>query len=236
MKKLLIRSITAIGVFFAAWQLLHLLVPWWPSPWPPFYWSHDVHGQVVDAGSGQPLAGVIVTAHWELLASGWTSSPIGLVAVMETVTDDTGHFVFSWSHPRFRLLPWGKLSYQAPVLLFFRSGYEWEVCSNSSSSSGSSGMFPTSDCDYDTIKLKKFTGTEKEYSENLQKLNQELEFAFRNGDCSWKKIPSMLVALDEEDKRLEQKNIWNSSGSIEYKEKALNSAYCGSIREFLRSH
>lgn len=236
-RKKLTLILLGILLFLGVWQMLFFMMPLLPSPWPPFYWAWPVHGQVVDADTGAPLEGVIIPAHWELEGS-W-AGPISQVAVMETVTDKDGRFAFRWWRPRLRWPLWGILGTRAPSLFFFKSGYEWEVCSNdvfSHSGFDFLELFPTSDCDHATIKLKKFQGTEQEYAKQLQHLNHELEFAFRHNDCSWKKIPRMLVTLDQEDKHLTQKGIRNSLGSIEYREEAFNSSHCNSMQKFLRSY
>jgi hypothetical protein len=64
------------------WMSCLLLLCVWAAPalaYPPFYSAREVHGQVVDDATGQPIAGVVVVAQWKLRlqvvlgAPGWDS-------------------------------------------------------------------------------------------------------------------------------------------------------------------
>ena len=228
------------GILFAVlimWQAAALAYPLIPSPWPPFYWALPIHGQIVDADTNAPLEGVIIAAHWELQAP-WVG-PVGQVAVMEAVTNKDGRYTIRWWRPRLRWNLGGLLESTAPGMLFFKSGYNWEVCANWTVRPSYS-VFPSSDCNGRTIKLKKFQGNDKEYVEKVSRLDNELEFAFRHDDCSWKKIPHMLVAIDQEGKRLKAKGVRTVLGgvpsSLEYRAGLANERWCGSLKNYLRSY
>ena len=223
------------GVLYFVWMVVAAMLPILPSPWPPFYWALPVHGQVIDADTGQPLEGVIVAAHWELRDTGWTGSPVGQVAVMEDVTDNKGAFTFRWWRPRLRWRFWGLLRSDAPGMLFFRSGYKWASCSNHRVNY-IYFPFPSSDCDGAIIKLKKFQGSELEYVKNVEQLDRELEFAFDHHDCSWKKIPRMLVAMDAEGTRLAAVQGYRTIHSLETRADRANERWCGSIKKYLGSY
>ena len=222
-----------VGLYFV-WTFMHVLLPILPSPWPPFYWALPVHGQVIDADTGQPLEGVIVAAHWELRDTGWTGSPVGQVAVMEDVTDNKGAFSFRWWRPRLRWRFWGLLRSDAPGLLFFKSGYKWESCSNQ-------GVdyvyypFPSSDCDETIMKLKEFHGNKKEYGEHLGSFDVSLSFATGGSarDCEWKKIPRLLAALHREQEQLRKERIYSGLSPIETMP---NQNRCGSAEKFLQGY
>jgi hypothetical protein len=228
-----------ILALFTVWQIAALAYPLIPSPWPPFYWALPIHGQVIDADTNDPLEGVIIAAHWELRDTGWTGSPVRQVAVMEAITNKEGRYTIWWWRPRLRWDLRGLLGSDAPGMLFFKSGYEWEVCANQTLRP-SYNAFPSSDCDGRTIKLKKFQGDEKEYVEKVSRLDNELEFAFRHDDCSWKKIPYMLVAMDQEGKRFKAKGVRTILGgvpsSLEYRAGLANERWCGSLENYLRSY
>lgn len=222
-----------VGLYFV-WMFLHVLLPILPSPWPPFYWALPVHGQVIDADTDQPLEGVIVVAHWELRDTSWTGSPEGQVAVMEDATDGKGRFAFRWWRPRLRWRFWGLMRSEAPGLLFFKSGYQWESCSNH----GVNHVyfpFPSSDCDGAVIRLKKFQGSELEYVKNVEQLDRELEFVFKYG-CFWKRIPYMLVALDQESKRLSAVKGYRTISSLEDRAGETNERWCGSFMKYMRRY
>jgi len=231
----------AVGIagFLVAWTVVAMVFPLLPSPWPPFYWALPVHGQVVDAETNTPLAGVIVAAHWELRTEGWSPRTTGQAAVMEDVTDIMGRFTFCWWRPRLRW-PWqGYLESNSPGLLFFKSGYKSEFCHNSFAPP-SFNLFPSSSCNGRIITLKKFQGTDTKYAEQVYRLDTGLEFAFRHDDCSWKKIPRMLVAMDQERKRFQEKGIIDPLGanphSLDERSGQASERWCGSLKNYLRGY
>jgi len=234
-KRLVILA--GIILVLVLWQALAFVVPLVPSPWPPFYWALPVRGQVVDADTGAPVEGVIVTANWELKSFGWTTISLGQLVVEETVTDKKGQYAFSWWRPRLRWPLWGTLGTDAPGLLFFKSGYQWQGHANDvfSHSNFGLGLFPTSDWNGATIKLKKFQGSEKEYAEHFGHLDVSLSFATGGSarNCEWKKIPRMLAALHLEERRFRKQGIYSSLAPIETMP---NQAHCGSAEQFLRSY
>lgn len=61
-----------------------------------FYYSADpIEAKVIDAETKQPLEGVTVVAHWELVyGTPGGSSPAGQLTAMEAVTDHDGKFHF----------------------------------------------------------------------------------------------------------------------------------------------
>ena len=84
-----------------------------------------------DAALGEPLAGVIVVAHREV-ESPYNGATVAQVIVMETTTDKQGKFAFpAWGLKRphtslapLAVAPWtGRLRYQAPALLLFKSDW-----------------------------------------------------------------------------------------------------------------
>jgi hypothetical protein len=201
----------------------------------PGYVAQAIEGRVVAADSGQPLEGVIVTVNWELVG-GAHSYPVGQLYVAETLTDTQGRFSFSAWGPKSPLFA-GHLHDLAPQLLFFKSDYNWERCVNEALSESNTSLVRSSDCNGKTFKLKRFTGTVKEYAESLGRLDAYLDNAFFfSHDCSWKQVPRMLVALDQEQKRLVEKRIPNRLRPIEYRDKGSNPAHCGSMRDHLRSY
>src|SRR6266849_1854255 len=59
------------------------------------YSAEPIEAWVVDADSGQPIEGVVVTANWELeIGTLGGNIPVGQIMVMETVTDQKGRFYF----------------------------------------------------------------------------------------------------------------------------------------------
>ena len=151
-----IRFLIVSTVCFIIWTLSSMAIPYLPGPWPPFYWALPVHGQVVEAETGTPLAGVIVVAEWELQgATPAGALDLGHVALMETVTNREGHFTLWWGRPRLRWKLHGQLSRSSPSLEFSKAGYTDEYCGNSVFRPRWPHPFPGSECSGRTIRMKK---------------------------------------------------------------------------------
>lgn len=232
-------------IFFVIWALLSLAIPYLPSPWPPFYWALPVHGQVVDAETGAPLAGVIVVAEWELEgATPAGSLNLGHVAVMEAVTNREGHFTLWWGRPRLRWKLHGQLDSASPSLVFFKPGYTHEYCGNNIFRPRFPHPFPGSECSGQTTRLKKVAESAQKYKEQLSRLaNSVRGMAFNSYDCAWKKMPRLLVAVAQELTRASSLTPSPSPSNttsgdnpvIEYWD-GLTVDRCGSLKKFLRSY
>lgn len=204
---------------------------------PPVYSAAAIEAWVVDADTGQPLEGVIVTANWELDRLIFRGYPVGQMMVMETVTDAKGRFYFPAWGPRPRPLD-GLLDYQDPQLLLFKSGYEFARVTNTANAPLNTSPLREPHWNGKIIKLKKFTGSLPEYSKKVAFLDELLEFAFRHHDCSWKHVPQMLTAIHQERLRLDEKGIPSNLQSIEDREgrNTPDLTKCGSVKQFLRSY
>lgn len=214
-------------VWFLAWLNFRVM----PAPWPPFYWALPLHGRVVAADTQAPLEGVVVVAYWELRGP-WGISR-GSLAVMESVTTKEGNFAFSWWHPRLRSPLAGFLESNAPRLVFFKSGYEWESCSDPRSSPNLN-PFPTSDCNGVIAHLRKFEGTDKEYAKHLGFLSTSLNpVASLARNCEWTQIPRMVAALIHEENRFKKKRIDNDLPSLET---FSSQNWCGSAEKVFRRY
>jgi hypothetical protein len=94
-----------------------------------------------------------------------------------------------------------------------------------------------------TIKLKKFTGSVEKYAEHLGRFEDRLDFAFdSDGNCEWKQIPHMIVAMHLENKRFRAQGLRNSSNypsSLDDRDEERSpaaKAKCGPVQEYLRSY
>jgi len=218
-----------------------LLVPIGWVLWPPVYWADSIHARVVDAATGQPLAGVNVVAHWELNGP-LENVPVGQLQVLETVTDENGEFTFPAWGPRLRWPLYGFLTWRDPMLLLFKSRYSYEVLFNEVTPYYT-GLHRRSQWNGKTIPLKTYEGRLEAYAGHVRHFeDRRLDFAFSHRDCSWKHIPRMLVALHREKQRLNAAGLRDSSGhSLILEEQDKNRspaeiALCGSVQEFLRSY
>jgi len=93
------------------------------------FWWRDIKGTVVDANTGQPIEGVVVTASWILLPWG-TTYPLRTLKALETVTDDLGKYTIHGWAPKFSLS--GHLEDDQPKIRFFKPGYVPLVIRNNS--------------------------------------------------------------------------------------------------------
>jgi hypothetical protein len=88
-----------------------------------YYTADPIEAWVVDAETGAPIEGAVVTANWQLVAFGLDTGgrKQGQLEVMETVTDKNGRFYF----PGFTKinLSGNALGEADPQILIFKPGY-----------------------------------------------------------------------------------------------------------------
>ncbi|OGB22594.1 MAG: hypothetical protein A3I66_09935 [Burkholderiales bacterium RIFCSPLOWO2_02_FULL_57_36] len=194
------------------------------------YSSEPIEATVVDAETGEPLEGVIVVAHWELVHGSFGGRvPSGQLKVMEAVTDKAGIFRFpAWGPVENKTS--GILEEKSPQILIFKSGYEFGGFTNKWDREYAT-MSPRRRSEWHgkTMRLKKFKGSQQEYASHLSFLTTSLSFAYSPKDCEWKYVPRMLIALDREKKQLSAQGIFNSLSKIDH---VGGQQKCGSAREF----
>jgi len=209
----------------------------------PVYSAEAIEGWVVDADTKQSLEGVVITADWELQASGYFpgGSPIaGELTVMESVTDKNGRFAFpAWGPIRqFK----GHLHNNAPRLIVFKSGYEYRVLSNKPRFTVEEQLEPVRRSEWNgkTIEMKPFKGTIDQYAQLVYNLDNAVDFARYGKNCEWKKIPSMLIVIHQHGQQFEDKGIkirgWQSGTRIKKATDVHKEAHCGSPEEFFKSY
>ena len=90
-----------------------------------YYTADPIEAWVVDAESGAPIEGAVVTANWQLVAFGFDTGgrKQGQLEVMETVTDKNGRFHF----PGFTKVnvSGSALGEEDPQILIFKAGYRY---------------------------------------------------------------------------------------------------------------
>lgn len=188
------------------------------KPSPPVYSSAPVSARVVDASSGEPIAGVAVVAYWELR---WLSSEsfwlCGTANVEEAVTDKDG-----WFH----LPGWqsfkggcGGMLNTNPYVYLFKPGYAYESLSSDHFAEDIRVVpMTTATWDGTTVTLDRFAGFpnpdlsvngKDSYAKNFDDLSAELEpfIVYLPGECNWKKIPYMLQAI------VAERRAFNSAGN-----------------------
>lgn len=179
--------------------LVALLTPLWAFGDPPVYYANDIHGQVVDAETGQPLEGVVVVARWRLRWIGIGESGTGgSINTLEAVTDKEGkYFIPGWG-PRPRP-PLSFLDNLDPDLRFFKSNYYPQGLANRllNYEHHNRSMTRTSEWDGKVIQLKPFKGDDwNAYGSMLG------GFWSPTGSDCLRECPHYVLALDAEDKRI----------------------------------
>lgn len=198
---------------------------------PLTYSAEPIEARVIDADTKQPIEGVVVTANWQLEEGTFGGNvQAGQLMVLEAVTDKDGVFRFPAWGPKKAAK--GHLVSDDPQLLLFKSGYEYRRLSNQHSGDRELRLRPVRRSDWNgrVIVLRPFKGTEKEYAGRLSFLHTSIRSIMSGGQCEWKKIPRMVVALDEQEKQFRSKGIYSPLYSIE----DLPDGNCGSPNEYLR--
>jgi hypothetical protein len=226
--------VTPLFVLLLLWAARGCAAPLW-------YSSPALEARVVDASTGQPMAGVIAVAHWELEGGLYHGRTTGQLVVLETVTNADGQFSFPAWGPKLRPF-FGTLKLSSsPRLALFKSEYtvahpppEWSL-----SMDPAPRVLPLPHWHHTNIQMKKFEGSFEEYAKHLGFLDDTLRFAFQYDDCTWKQIPRILVALHLEEQRFKEQRIPTYRTPLlnrEERAKWAEPSRCGSVKEFLRSY
>ena len=200
---------------------------------PLTYSAEPMQARVIDADTKQPLAGVIVTANWQL-EKGTPGGNIqaGQLMVMEAVTDQDGKFAFPGWGPK---TVWkGFLVNEDPQLLLFKPSYEHQRLYNKYNSTRElrTRKVRRSDWDGKTLALKPFKGAQEEYADHLSFLHTSIRSIMADEDCEWKRIPRLSVAMHKQKAIFRKEKILSSLYSIE----DLPNKACGSPKEFFKEH
>ncbi|MHB8727985.1 MAG: peptidase associated/transthyretin-like domain-containing protein [Sulfuricaulis sp.] len=199
------------------------------------YSADPISATVVDAETKQPLEGVVVTANWELEYGTYGGNvPAGELMVLEAVTDKNGKFHFPAWGPKLAVR--SHLVNKDPQLILFKSGYEYRGLVNAFTGDYNKGSQRHSDWNGKTIELKPFKGTEEEYARHLEFLGTSLD-PIIDKDCNWKKIPRMVLAINQQSEIFRSKNIY-ALPSIESLDIRYSNfrARCGSPKEFFKDY
>jgi hypothetical protein len=163
---------------------------------PLTYSAKEIHGQIVDAETGQPIEGAVVVAQWVLshIGSGHYGKRL---YIHETVTDKNGNYVIPAWGPKPRP-PLTELVYRDPQILIFKSGYEPEGLENSNLQTDG---VRASEWDGRVIQLKKSGGQIEKQARYLGSFFTSLGYGTSNVD--WRNYPRMLLAVYAEKRRLQ---------------------------------
>ena len=167
----------------------------------PYYTSDPIEAWVVDADTGQPIEGAVVTANWQLVgfALDTGGSKRGQLAVMETTTDVNGRFFI----PGFTKLnlSLGELREQDPQILIFKPGYRYIGGGNDYTMGASfPGPHRKSQLSGKRLQMSKADPDPRKQAIDLTSLSTNLANIWNSGDGP--SIQKMLRALACESERL----------------------------------
>jgi hypothetical protein len=160
----------------------------------PYYTSDPIEAWAVDADTGQPIEGAVVTANWQLV--GFTldtgGSKRGQLTVMETTTDANGRFFF----PGFTKLnlSLSELRDQDPQILIFKPGYQYIGGGNDTLMGASShGPHRKSQLGGQRLQIRKADPNPRKQADDLTGLTTALSNIADSGDAD--RVPQMLNAV-----------------------------------------
>ena len=168
-----------------------------------YYTAAPIEAWVVDADTGAPIEGAVVTANWQLVGFGFDTGgrKKGQLEVMETVTDKNGRFYF----PGFTKinLSGSALGESDPQILIFKPGYRHIRATNHYpiGNETSQGARRKSSIIGQRLLMQRADRDIKKYAFNLGFLGSALSSLQEQGDIV-RRIPQMVHALECERLRL----------------------------------
>jgi len=177
-----------------------------------YYTAAPIEAWVVDADTGAPIEGAVVTANWQLVGFSYDTGgrKLGQLEVMETVTDRNGRFHF----PGFTKVnaSGNVLREEDPQILVFKSGYRYLRATNQYpiGKEGEQGTYRKSPIIGQKLKMKRADEDIKKYASNLGFLSDYLATIANARGAEG--IPRMIRALACERQRL--RTIDPTIGSI----------------------
>lgn len=181
------------------------------------YSANPISARVVDADTKEPLEGVNVVAHWNVVHHDWNSFR-GDMVVMEDVTDKEGRFHFpAWGPKRIpKEFPWGSyMEATNPHITLYKPGYAYQELFNDRF--GPQEDFKpginSSDWNGKTVEMKKFEGTVRDYSTQLHLLLTDISF----WHCLWTQMPNVLATVYQEEQKLKalgKFEVYSPSSSV----------------------
>ena len=189
------------------------------------YTADPISARVVDAETGQPLAGVNVAALW-ILKGGLEGNEFGYANVLEAVTDASGSFSFPGWGPRPVLV--GHLRSESPLMMFFKPGHRYHHVQNRVVTSRAP-MQTRSDWNGKTIALKQFKGTLAEYAFDLNDFRVQLRSVIYADACRLRELPKMIQALTDQAKIFARNGIFDGPHRLEDINEMLKDQRCGSV-------
>ena len=177
-----------------------------------YYTAAPIEAWVVDADTGAPIEGAVVTANWQLIAFGFDTGgrKQGQLEVMETVTDKNGRFQF----PGFTKLnlSGNALGEEDPQILIFKPGYRHIRATNQYPIGEEESQGPRRRASIigQRLKMQPAGDDVKKYANNLGFLGSSLWYVAQSSNTN--RVPKMAAALGCE--RLRLRSLDPTIGSI----------------------
>lgn len=198
------------------------------------FYSPEIEGRVV-MPNGEPVAGAIVVASWNIQEA-LTASSLGQVALIEVLTDRNGSFNIPAWGPRFVAL--GTIREDEPIIRVFKPGFSPLVLRNYE------GLpvwpvYPVikSRLDGKVLVLARFDGTADDYGFALQPLLDSLSPLFDNQEqCNWRVVPRLLLALEASKTKLMAENAGDTLRFAHQYAAQDAEPKCGDAERFFRSY
>ena len=167
------------------------------------YQFAPIEAWVVDAETGAPIEGAVITANWELVKGGFDGPRyFGQLEVKETVTDKSGRFFFAGFTKNDS--SGAELRESDPQILVFKAGYVFQRFTNDyiNGGAGLTKLERTAAANGKKVALRQVSGTVDEIRRSHTALDIRLGFVTRImpgqrewEKCYWQEIPRMIKEI-----------------------------------------
>jgi hypothetical protein len=165
----------------------------------PLYFADSISGTVIDAQSGEPVAGVVVVTRWEqtgLLHLGLHR----ILGVSETVTDASGAFVIEGWGPRLTRHVLGRVANESPQTILFRAGYAPLFVSNFRKASRENIFFRRNlKANYDNgvFRLERLSANDPRLEVYVEALGSDIRRIVDYEPCTYLQIPRLVAEAQQ---------------------------------------
>ena len=183
------------------------------------YQFAPIEAWVIDAETGKPIEGAVVTANWELVKGGLDGPRYyGQLEVKETITDANGRFFFEGFSREDS--SGAELRESDPQVLIFKAGYKFERFTNDypDGGAGLKKLRRTAAVSGKRVSLQKSPLVKEQVRSAHSDLVLYLGFLIKvmphtneSENCYWQKIPQMLKETRVQEESMKRAGIGQSS-------------------------
>ncbi len=183
------------------------------------YQFDPIEAWVVDAETGKPIEGAVVTANWELV-KGSLDGPryFGQLEVKETVTDKSGRFFFGGFSKEDK--SGAELRDSDPQIIVFKAGYEFQRFVNTyrDGGAGLKRTQRTAEVNGKRVQLRPMQtdgrSLDRSHSDLIGRLGfvtQVMPGLRETERCYWQQIPQMILETNRQEQLMRKMGIKNIS-------------------------